>query len=203
MALFKKDRGKEPAGQGSGPNPGERTKASEAGSAASREEGSTKGEGDTMAGQGAATSGTAMPLGSGTESAVLGRGTRVSGKITFEGKARIDGQVEGEIIAADTLEIGESALVNAQINGTVIIVQGKVTGDLSASKKLEIRAPGRLYGNVVTPSLVIEEGVIFEGHCSMGAKEGKPGDRVTLLAKEEGSSGAAPAARAATASESK
>lgn len=197
MALFKKDRGKEPAGQGSSPETGGRTEAS----GAKREAEPTKGEGDTMAGQ--ATGAERAPIAPGTESAVLGRGTRVSGKITFEGKARIDGQVEGEIIAADALEIGESALVNAQINGTIIIVQGKVTGDLTASKKLEIRAPGRLYGNVTTPSLVIEEGVIFEGHCSMGAKEGKTGDRVTLLAKEEGSSAATPAARAATASDSK
>lgn len=197
MALFKKDRGKEPAGQGSGPDVGGRTVAS----GAKHEAEPTKGEGNTMAGQAAGAE--RMAVGSGAESAMLGRGTRVSGKIAFEGKARIDGQVEGEIVAADALEIGESALVNAQINGTVIIVQGKVTGDLTATKKLEIRAPGRLYGNVTTPSLVIEEGVIFEGHCSMGAKEGKTGDRVTLLAKEEGSSEATPAARAASASDSK
>ncbi len=198
MALFKKDRGKETAGQGSNPQPGGRTDAS----GANVEPESPKGERDTMAGQ--ASSAERIPMSSGTESAMLGRGTRVSGKITFEGKARIDGQVEGEIVAADVLEIGETALVNAQISGTVIIVQGKVTGDLTASKKLEIRSPGRLYGNVTTPSLVIEEGVIFEGHCSMGAKEGKGGDRVTLLAKEEGSAAAAaPAARAATASDSK
>ena len=151
-----------------------------------------------MAGQGSA----AERLGVGGESAVLGRGTRISGKISFEGKARIDGQVEGEIIAGDYLEIGQSALVNAQINGSVIVVQGKVTGDLTATKKLEIRAPGRLYGNVTTPSLVIEEGVVFEGHCSMGASEGRSGDRVTLLAKEE-TPKEQPIARAAAAGEKK
>lgn len=155
-----------------------------------------------MMGQSGANDGSSR---GGNEHAMLGRGTRVSGKITFEGKARIDGQVEGEILAADVLEIGEAALVNAQIKGTTIIVQGKVTGDLVASKKLEIRAPGKLYGNVTTPSLVIEEGVVFEGHCSMGAKESKSDGRVTLLAKEDGSEEAntAPAARAAAASDSK
>lgn len=191
MALFKKDRGKEPAGQGSEPHGGSRTEASGA-----EEAKPTKGEGDRMAGQPNAERATS----SGIESAMLGRGTRISGKITFEGKARIDGHVEGEIVAADALEIGEAALVNAQITGTVIIVQGKVTGDLTASKKLEIRAPGRLYGNVTTPSLVIEEGVIFEGHCSMGAKEGKAGERVTLLAKEEGQNAAAKSQAAAASS---
>ncbi len=195
MALFKKDRVKDSAGRGSGPNAGERTSEPRVG-AEQREE-------DTMAGQ--ASGAERMPTGGGGhESAVLGRGTRVSGKITFEGKARIDGHVEGEIIAADTLEVGEAALVNAQINGTTIIVQGKVTGDLTATRKLEIRAPGRLYGNVTTPSLVIEEGVVFEGHCSMGAKEGRSGERVTLLEKEEAPAKTAPAAtRAAAAGDSK
>lgn len=198
MALFKKDRGRDSGGQTSEPQAGEGPAAS--GNAPEMKPG--QGEEKTMAGTTGAER--VPPSSTGIESAMLGRGTRVSGKITFEGKARIDGQVEGEIVAADALEIGETALVNAQINGTTIIVQGKVTGDLTASKKLEIRAPGRLYGNVTTPSLIIEEGVLFEGHCSMGAKEGQAGDRVTLLAKEEGPTRAeAPAARAANASTNK
>ena len=60
-----------------------------------------------------------------------------------------------------------------------------MTGDITASKKLEIRAPGKLFGNVTTPSLVIEEGVVFDGHCSMGASESRSDRKVTLLAKED------------------
>jgi cytoskeletal protein CcmA (bactofilin family) len=117
--------------------------------------------------------------------AFLGRGTRITGKVSFEGPARIEGQVEGEIVANDTLTIGESSVLNAQITGTIVIINGKVSGDITAAKKLEIRTPGRFYGNVITPSLVIEEGVVFEGHCSMGATEGKADRKVTLLAKED------------------
>ena len=119
-----------------------------------------------------------------TVTAFLGQGTRLTGKVAFEGPARIEGQVEGEIVASETLWIGESAVLNAQIAGATVIIHGKVTGDITASRRLEIRAPGRLYGNVTTPSLVIEEGVIFEGHCSMGAAENK-GAKVTVLAKED------------------
>jgi cytoskeletal protein CcmA (bactofilin family) len=117
-------------------------------------------------------------------SAFLGRGTRVSGKIAFEGPARIEGQVEGEVVASESLLVGETAVLNAQISGGTVVIHGKVTGDINATKRLEIRAPGRVYGNVTTPSLVIEEGVVFEGHCSMGAAENR-GNKVTLLAKEE------------------
>jgi cytoskeletal protein CcmA (bactofilin family) len=135
-----------------------------------------------MAGTGAAEQ--RRELDSGRETALLGRGTRIAGKLSFEGKARIDGEVEGEILCSGMLHIGEDALVNAQINATNIVIHGKVTGDITATKKLEIRSPGKLFGNVVTPSLVIEEGVVFEGHCSMGAREER-GKKVTLLAGDE------------------
>jgi cytoskeletal protein CcmA (bactofilin family) len=117
--------------------------------------------------------------------AYLGRGTRINGKIAFDGPARIEGQIEGEIVASESLLIGEAAVLNAQVSGVTIVIHGKVTGDINASKKLEIRAPGRVFGNVTTPSLVIEEGVVFEGHCSMGVADTKADRKVTLLAKEE------------------
>jgi cytoskeletal protein CcmA (bactofilin family) len=125
-----------------------------------------------------------QPAAAGEVSAYLGKGSRVTGKLNFEGTVRVDGQVEGEISAQDTLVIGESAVVNAQITGSTVILKGKVTGDITARKRLEIRAPGKLFGNVTTPSLVIQEGVIFEGHCSMGGAESKAG-KVTPFPKEE------------------
>lgn len=118
--------------------------------------------------------------------AYLGKGSRVSGKLNFEGTVRVDGCVEGEISAQDTLIVGESAVVTAQISGSAIIIKGKVTGDINARKHVEIRAPGKLFGNIVTPCLVIHEGVVFEGHCSMGAAESRSSDRkVTPFPKEE------------------
>ena len=104
----------------------------------------------------------------GGSTAFLGKGTRIVGKLAFEGPARIEGAVEGEIAAQDTLTIGETAVVNAQIIGSAVIIHGRVTGDVTARKRLEIRAPGRVMGNITTPSLVIHEGVVFEGQCTMG-----------------------------------
>jgi cytoskeletal protein CcmA (bactofilin family) len=123
-----------------------------------------------------------------TTSAFLGKGSRITGKLVFEGTVRIEGQVEGEITAQDTLVIGESAVVNAQINGTSIIVHGRVTGDVTARKRLEIQAPGRLHGNINSPSLIIHEGVIFEGQCSMmgaDAQRAEKDRKVAFFPKEE------------------
>jgi len=124
----------------------------------------------------------------GQNSAFLGKGSHVTGKLVFEGTGRIEGQVEGEISAQDTLIIGETALINAQITGSSVVIHGRVTGDVTARKRLEIRAPGKLFGNISTPSLVIHEGVVFEGQCSMGAAESQRTDKdrkVALFPMEE------------------
>ena len=120
----------------------------------------------------------------------LGKGSRVEGKLTFEGGVKIDGQIEGEIVAQETVLIGDAAVINAQIHAETVIVKGKLTGDIVARKRVELRAPGRLMGNITTPSLVIHEGVVFEGHCSMGSAaevkpESKPDRKVALFPKEE------------------
>ena len=124
-------------------------------------------------------------------SAFLGKGSHVTGKLVFEGTVRLEGQVEGEITAQDTLVIGETAVVNAQINGTSIVVHGTIKGDVTARKRLEIHAPGKVYGNISVPSLVIHEGVVFEGQCTMGgggdAQLVDAARRVAFLAKDDGS----------------
>ena len=101
-------------------------------------------------------------------SAFLGKGSRVTGKLVCEGSGRIEGQVEGEISAQDTLTVGEGASVSAKVTGATIIVEGKITGDVNARQRLELRASGKVHGNVTTPSLVVHEGAILDGQVSMG-----------------------------------
>jgi cytoskeletal protein CcmA (bactofilin family) len=118
----------------------------------------------------------------------LGQGSRVEGKLTFEGSVRIDGQVEGEITAQEMVILGETADVSATIVANTIVVQGRVTGDLNARKRVELKAPASVAGNISTPSLIIHEGVVFEGHCSMGgaaAGRERTDKRVTLFPTEE------------------
>jgi len=99
--------------------------------------------------------------------ATLGQGSKVEGRLSFEGSVRIDGVVEGEINAQDTVHIGETAVVTAQIQAGTIIILGQLKGDIKATRRVEMRAPAKLIGNINTPTLVIHEGVTFEGHCTM------------------------------------
>ena len=105
--------------------------------------------------------------------ALLGRGTRFEGKLYFEGRVRVDGLFKGEIKSEDTLIIGDGAEVHAEIDvATVIIRGGVVHGNVRASQSIEIHAPGKLVGNIHSPSLFIERGVEFQGSCRMDAVEG-------------------------------
>lgn len=99
--------------------------------------------------------------------AFLGQGCTYEGKLTFEGAVRIDGRFSGEIFSDGTLIIGEGADIQAQINVNVVIVSGRVQGDVHAADRLELRKPARLTGNIFSPTLVVEEGVFFEGQCRM------------------------------------
>ena len=98
----------------------------------------------------------------------LYKGSRVSGQLVFQGSARIDGSVEGEVQCQGTLTIGESAEVKAKISGKAVVIRGKVEGNVSAKEKIELIAPARLIGNIDSPKLIITEGVVFDGDCSMG-----------------------------------
>jgi cytoskeletal protein CcmA (bactofilin family) len=105
--------------------------------------------------------------------ACLYKGSRVTGQLSFHGPATIEGAVEGEVLCHGVLTIGEQAEVKAKISGHVVVIRGKVEGDVTARDKVEIEAPGRLLGNIVSPRLVVAEGVVFDGHCAMGRTEKK------------------------------
>ena len=114
------------------------------------------------------SSAVATPAQTGTKSsAFLGQGSKVVGTLNFSGPVELDGFVEGELNAQDKLVIGESAMVNARINGSEVLVKGTVNGDITASKRLILQRPAKVTGNISSASLSIEEGVLFEGQCSM------------------------------------
>jgi cytoskeletal protein CcmA (bactofilin family) len=128
---------------------------------------------------------TAETRGTAEGRAYLDSGSKISGKLLFEGATRVDGQVDGEIIAKESLVIGESAVVTAQIKANAIIVAGKVSGDIIATQRLEIRPSARVIGNLTSPVLIVHEGAMFEGHCSMQPEGAREDRKVAVFPKEE------------------
>lgn len=99
--------------------------------------------------------------------AFLGTGCIYEGKLTFEGRVRIDGKFTGEIFSNDTLEIGPDAEIEAEIDVSTVIVAGKVTGNINARARCDLRAPGMVIGNITSPVVTMEEGVRFDGEMRM------------------------------------
>ena len=99
---------------------------------------------------------------------VLDKGAEFDGKLTFEGKVQINGKFRGEVFSDGILIIGEGAEVDAKIEIDTVIIQGQVTGNIIAKSRIEMHPPAVVKGDIVSPGLVVSEGAVFEGNCSMG-----------------------------------
>lgn len=115
-------------------------------------------------------------------SAFLGKGTEFKGVLSFSGTIRVDGKVEGEIVSKDTLIAGDEASLQGEIAIGTLISSGKIAGNITASQKVHILAPGVIQGNIITPTLIIEEGVLFDGNCEMAGQKKAAEQKVVSLA---------------------
>lgn len=105
--------------------------------------------------------------------AFLGPGAEFEGKLVLTGAVRVDGTFRGEIKGNGTLIVGENARVESSLSVDSVVVYGEVRGALDIGERLEIGAPGRVFGTVATPLLMIEKGGLFEGECRMSEKRKK------------------------------
>lgn len=99
---------------------------------------------------------------------LLDKDAQFEGKLTFEGRVQINGKFRGEIFSDGTLVIGEGAEVDAKIEIDTVIIQGKVSGSIDAKRRIEMHSPAVVQGDISSPGLVVSEGAVFEGSCSMG-----------------------------------
>ena len=105
--------------------------------------------------------------------AYMGKDTVFNGSLNYDGTVRIDGKFEGKVITEDTLIIGESGHLMAEIHAGTVICMGRVEGTIVASKKVEIHSTSKVLGNIKSPAIDIELGGILDGNCDMSGKETK------------------------------
>ena len=119
-----------------------------------------------------------VPVSSYDVSGVIDQGCEFEGKLCFQGTVRIGGTFRGEIFTPDTLIIAEGARVHGDIDAGIVIISGEVSGSVKAKHRVEIHAPAVFRGNILTPSLRVDEGVIFEGSSKMVNSASNPGSTV-------------------------
>ena len=116
---------------------------------------------------------------SGELNSIIGRGSAIEGNLKVQSSMRVDGRIKGQIQVTDSLVVGKDGDIDGEIRAKNIIVGGRVKGKIFASGKVVLEAKSSFYGELKTSKLVIDEGAIFEGVCSM-TDDGK------LLALPEG-----------------
>lgn len=112
----------------------------------------------------------------------LDRGSSFKGEMEFEDTMRIDGKFNGKIVSKNELIVGESAHIEGDLHVGRVAISGTVVGKIIADQRVEIHRNGKVYCDIETPSLVIEEGAIFQGNCAMGDQNRK-GNVTNIAAK--------------------
>lgn len=99
--------------------------------------------------------------------AFLGPGSQFEGRMVFNEIVRLDGAFRGEIASNDTLIVGETAEIQAEVTVGTLILSGRFKGNIKAVTRVELRNPAQVEGTIETPALSVEDGVIFNGSISM------------------------------------
>lgn len=105
---------------------------------------------------------------------IIGKDCTFTGTIEVKGALRVDGRIKGKIISDETVSVGPTGEVEADIEAKTVVVAGSVTGNISTSEKMELQAKGKVVGDLKTRSVVIEQGAIFHGSCNMQGLKATP-----------------------------
>ena len=102
---------------------------------------------------------------------ILGKGTEVDGEISFTSGMRVDGVIKGKVRSEQSIIIGPSGKIDAEVNIRNISINGEFRGIIRATERVEIHKDGKVFGDIFSPCLIIEAGATFEGRCNMGESD--------------------------------
>ena len=109
--------------------------------------------------------------------AFIDESSKFEGKYSFAGTLILNGQLQGDIDSTGTLVVGAPAVLQAGIRARVVIVHGEITGDIVAAERAELRAGARVFGDLETPILLVEEGAVIQGRIHMTQESRDAGTR--------------------------
>jgi cytoskeletal protein CcmA (bactofilin family) len=116
----------------------------------------------------------------GSLNSIIGQGCKFKGDIELKGTIRIDGEFDGQVKCPETLIIGKTGVVKANVDVKNAIIGGKLVGNITGTNKIELQSGSHVEGDIQTARLVIDEGVFFAGSCKMG-----PGKKETSVEPEK------------------
>ena len=108
----------------------------------------------------------------------IGEGSQFEGHCAVHGNLRIDGRFVGPALQVEQLYVGSSGRVKTDIVASVVVVEGVVVGNISAANRVLLLASARVLGDLLAPELIIQDGAILDGHCSIGQAHGDDARRL-------------------------
>jgi len=104
---------------------------------------------------------------------IIDHGCEAQGRLNFIGTVAMNGKFRGELFSADTLLLGKEAEIESEVQVAVGIISGLVRGNITGRERIELDRTARIFGNIVTPVLILEEGAVFDGQCKTSRQEGQ------------------------------
>ena len=101
----------------------------------------------------------------------IGKNSFFEGKFAVKGSLRIDGKFEGQALLVEQLQVGARAKLKTNIYATSIVVEGVIIGNITASRRILLLSSARVLGDIKTPELIIQDGVVLEGKCTISHVE--------------------------------
>ena len=121
-----------------------------------------------------------------TAMSVIDHGCDLSGHLAFVGTLVVNGKFQGELSSSDTLLVGETGELQADVQVGTVIVSGQIKGNIIAHDRVELHGSARVFGDIETPVLVLEAGVVFDGNCKMKGQELRVVEKNPLKQKGHG-----------------
>jgi cytoskeletal protein CcmA (bactofilin family) len=103
---------------------------------------------------------------------VIDQGCEAEGRLSFAGTVAMNGKFHGELFTAGTLFLGAEGDVEAEVQVSVGIISGQIKGNITGRERIELSPTARIFGNIVTPVLVLQEGAVFDGQCKTSRQAG-------------------------------
>ena len=110
--------------------------------------------------------------GEGGLNTIIGKDSKFEGVLEIEGGLRVDGTVKGKISATDMLSVGDSGVIEAEVNVKTAVIGGKVIGNIFCQERIELQTKAVVEGDIHTKNLIVEEGAVFHGNCNMKSVSG-------------------------------
>ena len=111
---------------------------------------------------------------------VIGADSTITGELAIQGTVRVDGSVEGDI-RADWVIVGETGRVRGNVQTRMMVVGGRIDGNIDASEIVELKDKAQIFGEICTAKLTVSEGALFDGQSSMKRKKETSEGQVTTL----------------------